>query len=45
MAKVIIKGLAKRKVAKQYGKVAPQHKPGTKVSPAKANVKKPTVAK
>jgi len=39
MAKVTITGLATRKVAKDYKKVAPQHKLGTKVGPADAYVK------
>jgi len=39
MAKVTITGLATRKVAKDYKKVAPQHKPGSKPAPADAYVK------
>jgi hypothetical protein len=35
----------KRKAAKDHSKMIPMHKPAGKAKPAKANVKKPTVAK
>jgi hypothetical protein len=43
MPKVVIKGLATRKMAKDHKKAAPIHKPASKPKPGKANVKKPTV--
>jgi hypothetical protein len=41
MAKVVIKGLAARKQAKDHKKVTAPHKPASKTKPAKANVSKP----
>ena len=45
MPKVTITGLATRKMAKDHGKVAPIHKPGSKPKHAAPSIKKPTVAK
>jgi len=45
MPKVTITGKATRKMAKDHKSATPQHKPGSKPKVAKANVKKPTVAK
>jgi hypothetical protein len=45
MPKVIIAGKSTRKMSKDYKSVAPIHKPAAKPKVAKANVKKPTVAK